>query len=282
MQMHSVSFCVAIGLSVSLTAQVCASEVLYGIGTDADGSSNLYRIDDPLGSPAAADIGESGFGLFDMAISPITGKAYGIAGPTLFDIDLTTGQATPIGAQVFDGSQNALEFTPDGTLYSWGFEDTRLFRVDPETGGAEVVFDLQASAGGDLAAISDTLLYGTTGTALIEIDIAAGTRTLIGAHGGELGNSLLYGLELGADGNLVGLTGAVGEPSARMFSIDRQTGEATLVGDIAGSEALGGYGLAYAIPVPGAAVVLGLGGLVGLRRRRVPSSAPSKWALRLR
>jgi hypothetical protein len=116
-----------------------------------------------------------------------------------------------------------------------------------------------ALAGGDLAAASDTLLYGTTGLALIEIDLATQTRTLIGAHGDGLEGRLLYGLELDGAGNLIGLTGDEGD-IARLYRIDRATGAASLIGEIPDSVLLGGYGLAYAVPGPGA----GLAGLVVL------------------
>jgi hypothetical protein len=127
----------AAGLAVvaGLVGAASGQEVLYAIGNGFnDASSNLYRIDDPFGIPVALDLGEAGTGIFDIAISPVSHKAYGIAGAALYSIDLNTAEATLIGAQGFDSTQNALEFTPDGTLYSWGFDNTTLFRVDPATG----------------------------------------------------------------------------------------------------------------------------------------------------
>lgn len=246
---------------------VAAGEALFAVSAEGPQGSLLYRIRDPLGLPHALKIGWAGTRLSDLAISPVTGEAYGIEGGTLFGVDLGTGLAKAIGSQAFDAFQSALEFTPDGTLYSWGYKDTRLFRVDPATGAADPVMDLKAWAGGDLAAISDTTLYGTTGLALIKIDLVAGTRTVIGAHGAGLEGDLLYGLELGADGALLGLTGPAQE-TARMYRIDTQTGAASLVGAVAGVEGLGGYGLAWAVPAPGVVPVVAAMLWPAARRRR--------------
>ncbi|MHB8954831.1 MAG: putative Ig domain-containing protein [Pirellulaceae bacterium] len=214
---------------------------LYAIGNGVDdNSSNLYRIDNYATVPEAINRGETGRILLDLAVDPITGLAYATDSTRLIVVDLETGATTVVG-EMGVNSQNALAFTPDGTLYSWGHLDSHLYRVNLHTGVATAVLDTGFYSGGDLAYGGGSTLFGTTGSELIEIDIASRTSALVGAHHVDA----IFGLDIDKSGTMYGSGGSDIDGRSILYRIDRTSGVASLVGTIDGATSFGNYGLSF-------------------------------------
>jgi hypothetical protein len=228
-------------LLVGSTAALAAADTLYAVGNGVgDNSSNLYRIDNYATAPTATDIGETGRVLLDLAIDPTTGVAYAIDdGSSLYHVDLTNATTTLIGPLGVQG-ENALEFAADGTLYSWGYNNPTLYRIDLATGAATGVLDVGAHSGGDLA-YKGGMLYGSTGTSLVRIDLHTQTTTSIGAFG----FSDMFGLDFDDAGVLYGAQGTNSSGFADLFKIDEGTGLATLIGPINGASSMGLLGMSF-------------------------------------
>ncbi len=256
-----------VGLSLVVSAGAQGA-TLYGIGNFPTGSSTLYRIDNYATAPAATPIGSGTLGLAgDIAVDPTTGIAYFTrTSGGLFTVDLDTGNVTAaIGASA-GINPNALTFSADGTLYSWGgrdqqgFMDTNLYVLDKVNGGGSAVLDTGHVAGGDLAydPALDVLFGSTSDGDLIRIDLNAMSVTTVGTmvdFGGGLLNAL--GLDIDShDGTLYALLGGTFSAAATLYTVDKDTAGITLVGDIDGADGVyGGWGLAFgpdgSAPVPG-------------------------------
>jgi len=255
-------------LCLALAASTAQADVLYGIGSGVgDGSSNLYRIDNYATSPTAVDLGETGHVLGDIAIDPTTNRFYGISNTQLFELNPNNAHATLIGTTGV-GSQNALGFDASGQLYSWGFQDTNLYRVDKNSGLATVVGDTTYLSAGDLVFDANGQLYGSTlSFDLIRINSANGNAVLVG----PLGISGPFGLAIDSSGTMYLGQGSNNGSVARIWTVDKNNGFPTLVGDIAGASSFGMYGLALQAPEPASLTLLAIGGGVAMilfRRRR--------------
>ncbi|QDT68489.1 hypothetical protein MalM25_14120 [Planctomycetes bacterium MalM25] len=166
----------------------------------------------------------------------------------LFEIDSTTGDATPI-SPVTTGLPGALGGTADGTL--WGWASNGLQVVDPSTGTTTpsgpvteffaTGFDVTASGVGYGITLGDDQLF--------RVDLSTGVASAVGSAGavnaalatagavdpdafiisfGSVGDSL-YGIDLGTnslieiepatgDASVVGVLGAVDGVGAGIFS----------------------------------------------------------------
>lgn len=250
-----------------------AGAQMYCTGVNiVDGSSNLYRVDNYGTAPVAVNLGETGLYCTDMAITP-SGIGYAISVNALYRIDLTNAALTLVGNL---SNQNSLEAASDTTLYTWGFNDSRILRLDTLTGAATPLVDTGFFGGGDLALASNGVdLYGTTlNNRLIRVNL----NTLAVADIGSFGiTDFMPGLDFAPDGRLFGTQGNDNISLARVYEIDTNTGAATLVGDIAGASSFGNGGMSIVpapdvIPEPGTCVLLAAGllplvGMVAYRRK---------------
>jgi hypothetical protein len=255
--------------------------VAYAVGGPFErDDSQLYRIDNFGTNPTAVIIGGTGvFSMNDIAIDPFSGLAYGVGqtnfGAGLFSIDLDSGVAAEVGPSPL--TMNALDFTSDGVLYTWGSnpQDSQLYRYSGDFSQVTPVFDIEASSAGDLAydvSQPGVVFYGATLPGnLLRIDVDAQTVTTVGFMGGSI-----LGLDFDDDGTLYALQGSTFSTLASMFTVDKATGALTPIGLVDGADGVtGAFGLSIAttvIPVPAALPLLcsalaGLG-FVGHRRRK--------------
>lgn len=214
----------------------------------AGSNSDPVRLKDTLVSinPATGlvtRIGDIGFYVYegDLSFQPGTGVLYACQSVnhvgTLYTINTATGAGTVINSTMSIDDASGMAFAPDGSLYilDTGAGGTsnppaELHKLDPTTGGI-------------LSTITTNLSLGNT--AGMEFDPQTG--------------ALYVG-----DGDLYGTNS--------LYTLDIQTGVFTLVGPtgIPGGTVNMGGGLAglVIVPEPTTIMLLGLGLLVGVVRRR--------------
>jgi hypothetical protein len=245
----------AVGENIAMACVQCGV-ALYGVGYLPIGDGTLYRIDDYASSPTAVAIGGGNLSLAgDIAIDPTTGLGYAIQTTgSLVRVDLSTGAVVAAVAGA-GANPNALTFSDDGTLYSWGGRpqspgmDTNLYVLDKINGGGQAVLDTGYIAAGDLAYDGETgLLFGSASTGeLIRIDLGAMSVTSIGFMIAAPHLYNVLGLEIDPlDGTMYALVGGTFSDAATLYTVDKTTAEITLVGDIDGAHGVfGGWGLAF-------------------------------------
>ncbi|MFL6291423.1 MAG: hypothetical protein ACJ759_11065 [Thermoanaerobaculia bacterium] len=223
-----------------------------GYSVQSDGNQKLYRID--LATGVATPLGASGFdGIEGLAFDPGCKKLYGVddVKDRLVTCDLKTGGCTTVGSLGLDITDTGLAFANDGRLFmstDAPKNPLRFFALDPKTGAATWI----GNQGTEVTGLAGNLfgLYGLGGDGkdnLVTVDPATGRATSIG----PLGTVTLQdgGLDFDRDGTLYGLNDigpGSGKPS-QLFTIDLQTGRATVVAtlkDPAGKPIYGFEGLA--------------------------------------
>jgi len=179
-------------------------------------------------------------GMFAVAAIPAGAAtvAYGEAFDTLYRVDLTTHEATKVGAagryagQII-GNISGLTTTADGALYAAAGGFKLLIGIDPESGQATVIGDLGLNGQGDpgrndaldlnmAAGCSDTLwLSSAVANKLWTVDRATGAARLVGSTGHALTGIVARGEQL---------YGAGGKGDNTFYSVDPSTGAATAIG----------------------------------------------------
>lgn len=185
-----------------------------------------------------------------MALLPLAALAepigYAAGFDRLYRIDMATGQASAVGPIGFNDVEG-LAISPGGVLYAaadatigtGSGQSDFLIRIDPNTGAGTLVGALSGlqnqgvpgAAGGfeldyGLAFTADGRLWLSSDTInlLWEVDPRNGQTRLVGSTGARISG-------LAARGNdLFGVSSAGGEG---LYRIDRETGQATLVGALA-------------------------------------------------
>ena len=203
---------------------------LYGITMGQEAS--LYRIDP--NDASVTRIGPLGVSLFEggLAFAP-DGTAYAVSSgfetdPGLVSIDLATGQATEIGLLGARHDINGLGWRSDGMLVGLDRVDGALLAIDPVTAAVTHVADIQPAIGG------------------------------------------VGGMALGQDFGFFATAGPghFNPGSNGLYSFDPFTGDHVLVGDF--DSTITGWGISglAVIPEPATLMLLALGGVGLVSRRR--------------
>lgn len=193
-----------------------------------------------------------------FAINPFTG------------VTTTTTMTFPAGGNVitsmdFVGSTLYGGFTSEGG----GAGPSSLVTIDVNTGNVTMIGAMGIAAPTGGLTFGNGQMYtvnaGGSAATLYTVSLATGLATPVGAILDVTGAPVtLTGLEFGIDGVLYGL-GRAGNQN-QLFSINPASGSAAMLGTLAfpGTSS----SLTTVIPAPGALAILGMGGLVALRRRR--------------
>ena len=211
-------------LMVMPVEKVQAVSLFTGELFACDSSANLFKVNTATGS--ATRIGNMGTVMTDIAFSP-SGELFGVDDSRLFSIDSTTGASMFIGNLNLGlrfNVANALEFSPDGTLFLANSSSTLLYTVNTTTGATTVVGDMGVSSSGDLAfdVSSGNLFLSTPGPTdnLYQVDPHTGASTLVGS----IGFSFVFGMDFFFGNTLFGLING-----GALITINTTSGAGTFV-----------------------------------------------------
>ena len=142
----------------------------------------------------ACAIGDGGVSLNGLAYNPVTEKLYGASSKDLYEIDITTGEQTHIGAFGIDNVSHmiAIAFDIDGICYGWDVcGEASLYKINTSTGEATIVggmgINLCYAQDGWFDYDTDILylVAYTNGGCLLECDEDTGECYLLGNFQGE-------------------------------------------------------------------------------------------------
>jgi len=264
------------GLDVaSARAQTLYGIQNFGIATSGSPTVNIFEIDPATGAasnPVQVTLaGQTLIGATALTANPLDGTLWGVVRSNssrfLVTINASTGVATQVAGGI--GNFSTLSFNSAGTLYGMtgqgGSPASTLFTLNTTTGAASLVFGpITSGADGEVMAFGPgDVLYHSSGNGTANfstINIGGSSWSVLGTQGGEV-------FAMGYHGALSTMFGV--DINSTFYSVDLATGNRTAIGSTVLSAFGGGSvrGLAY-VPTPGAAALLGLGGVAFGRRRR--------------
>jgi hypothetical protein len=279
-------------LALSGLCGSASAGVLFAADGALSQAGNLYTVDTntaltttigPLVDAAGAPYAINGMA-WDSATNTLFGSTSG-ASPTfangLVRINPATAQVTQIGLLGLTPPNFAADLDiNNGALFGWAEGSlSALISINTATGAATVV----GANGQNINSTGSGLASNAAGTMFSAPNLATGSLWQVNTGTGQLfgptafsggtatarigalefESGTLYGAELVGDG-VSGIT------SNQLISINPVTGAITSVGQFRDAQSLAfRRGIdALAIPAPGAAALLGLGGLIAARRRR--------------
>ena len=226
-----------LGMILLAGALPLAAQTGYSVRSDGNDRQDdvLFAID--LKTGVATPIGPTGFedveGLtFDRACKTL----YGVDDVTdrLLTCDIETGACHQVGNLGVDITDTGLAFGSDLQLYMSTDAPKNppfLYRVDPQTGAATPVADQGQEITG--LAANTTGIFGLGGDGrnnLVRVNPANGVVTPIGPLGAVAPRD--GGLDFDAGGVLWGVEDAGLRDPSRIFTVDPETGAATVVATV--------------------------------------------------
>ena len=255
-----------------------AAQTGYSVRSDGNDSTDdvLFSID--LKTGVATPIGPTGF-------EDVEGLAFDRDCETLFAVDdvtdrlltcdTATGACRQVGNLGVDIIDTGLAFASDLHLYmstDAPKNPARFYRVDPGTGAATSIADQGQEITG--LAANNAGLFGLGGDGrnnLVRINPASGEVTLVGPLGAVAPRD--GGLDFDADGVLWGIEDAGLRDPSRIFTVDPDTGAATVVATVhlENGTSLGGF--------EGLAVDEGICAVTTHGGQAAPIPTASEWGL---
>ncbi len=220
-----------------------------------------------------------------LEMSP-DGILYGITTDAqLYSIDPTTALATKVldlDTGRLTGYEGSLAFGSDGTAYATNFGPVtypRLLSLDLTTGAGTQIgfFDNMSSVRRDVNGLGwrdDGVLVGLDRytNSLVEIDPTTGVISSTITTYTEPVFGGIGGMALGSDYGFFATGGPISDANApgsnELYSFDPYTGVATKIGNFNSTIFSDGFAGLAVVPEPATLMLLGLGGLSLLRRRR--------------
>ncbi len=263
------------------------AELVYGV-TD---TQTLVSFDSSDSTSILSGVAISGLAsneqIRGIDIRPATGQLYALGSfNNMYTIDAATGAATQVGSGPFapptNGSSFGFDFNPVIDRIRVVSDANQNLVLNPNDGTSTMVTDLFFGAGDINEGMDPNIVgsaytnsfFGATSTQLYGIDTgldvlvtqanSAGTLQTIGSVGVDLNDTLSFDIS-GATGLAYATVVSDDFSSSTFWQINLLTGEATALGEIGGGSLITSMTV---VPTPGTFALLGLGGLVGSRRRR--------------
>jgi MYXO-CTERM domain-containing protein len=253
MHAHRTLAAASLALAAALTCVSGARAADLAWASDA--ANNLWQVNFSAGS--ATLIGNTGIFVQELAYSPSGVLHATTANGQLYQINPQTAAASWIGSTQL-GNIEALDYVGTDLIAANFAQTPTFYRIDPTTGGATWMRDAAAATGvlRSMEWLSQTTVIArgdAQGGTLFRIDLTNGSVVNVGAM-----PAMIAGLE--AIGTRVYGVGDDGQ----LYRVNPSTGAVTLLADV-GNQYFTGLA---SVPTPGAAGLLGLGGLAAARRRR--------------
>ena len=220
-------------------------------------------------------------------IRPATGQMYALGSfNNLYTINTTTGAATQVGSGSFapptNGSSFGFDFNPVIDRIRVVSDANQNLVLNPNDGTSTMVTSLFYGAGdmnegmdpnivgsaytNSFAGAGSTQLYGIdTGLDMLVTQAnSAGTLMTVGSVGVDLNDTLSFDIS-GATGIAYASVVSDDFSSSTFWMIDLSTGAGSALGEIGGGALITSMTV---VPAPPSMAMLGMAGLVGVRRRR--------------
>jgi len=195
-------------------------QTLYAL----DGIGRLYKIS-PYSANPDRFLLSNGLYYRALGIDPATLRAYAVSNESvLYEIKLTNGGHIQQVGQIHPQEPRAMAFNRQGQAYVIANLERTLYRLDMTnatlTGVGDTGYYLYT-----IAFDGDGTLYGSVGVgpgrgSLVRINPTTGASIVVGTPGA------FSGLAVDTDGTLYGAAGS------GLYSIDKNTGQATLIGTV--------------------------------------------------
>lgn len=237
-----------LGLILLAGVSPLAAQTAFSVRSDGSDSQDDYLYSIDLATGEATPIGPTGFeDVESLAFDRNCETLFGIDDVTdrLLTCDTATGDCNQVGNLGVDIIDTGLAFLDDITLYmstDAPKDPTRFYRVSRFTGVATAVGDQGQEITGLAAGPAGLFGLGGDGTDnLVRIDPATGAATEIGDLGTVAPRD--GGLDFDAAGVLWGIEDAGFRDPSRIFTVDLETGAATVVATVhlANGTELGGF-----------------------------------------
>lgn len=283
-------FIVGTAVALGLLAGQARAELIYL----TNGASISRTDNNSLGAVTTVPITGMQLGetLTGIDVQPnAQARLFGIGSTSrMYFIDPLTGLATQVGtagAFVINGTSFGMDFNPIPNRIRFVSNTEQNLRLNPFDGSLSGTDTALSPAGNIVATAYTNNVFNATQTTLYGIDSAAGTLVTIGSvngtpnspNGGLISTVGSLGLgtnlneAIGFDISSSGLsfasitTGGV----SRLYSINLSTGLATLYSSNGGTIGTGStpfLGMTAAAPEPGCVALIGVAGMLILRRSR--------------
>jgi len=280
----------AVALAVGTLAASAQAQVdqVYGVTQD----NTLIRFNPQVPGTILSGVAIQGMQTNEVVrgidFRPATGELYAMGSfSRLYTINVSTGVATQVGPQFstpLNGSSFGFDFNPTVDRIRVISDADQNLRLNPITGAVAAVDGAMNYVAGDLnfgvnpnavggaytnnfaGAMTTTLYVIDTNLDILAIQNPpnAGGLVTVGSVGADLNDMAGFDIS-GATGIAYAAVRDVALARTTFWTINLNTGAGTFVGQIGGGSILTAIAV---IPTPGAAAVLGLGGLALLRRRR--------------
>ena len=251
-----------------LLVPAIASATISGYFGGAGSPTEMYWND--LDLQVGAFLGSTGIDLVTIDLSPKDGRLYGIDNDgTLYGLNKQSGHATSIGDTGY-ANITSMAFTRSGDLYAYTDAPSQLVRIDTQTG------EVQSTAPSDplcqnvtAFAINDSwitsfgwgkdtaVVWDKDSEWLFTVNLGTG---VVNPDGRVLGDFVAF--DMGWDGRLYGME--MKDGTAHIDQIGTYYGQ---IQDYKGRVESSG-GMFALVPEPTTILLLGVGGMAVIRRRR--------------